>query len=85
MLLRIALFISLLALFYYYCQDGSSTSQRPVLEDVNMNNIQKNEVYPMFEYELIPETNSHADSTRYFVSTRGTDPEVTDQLFSAAQ
>lgn len=85
MLIRIALFITLLALFYYYCQDDSSTIQSPVLEDVNMNDIPKNEIYPMLEYELIPESITHMDSTRYFVSTRGTDSEVTDQLLSSAQ
>ena len=85
MLIRIALFITLLALFYYYCQNDSSTSQMPALEDVNMNDIPKNEIYPMLEYELIPESNTFLDSTSYFVSTRGTDSEVKEQLLSSAQ
>ena len=61
MLFRIALFISLVALFYYYCNnDGSSVNYR-VPNDINMIEVPK-EFYPTSIIKSTPEASIKIDS-----------------------
>jgi len=85
MLIRFALFLSLLALFYYYCKDETTTNQLREPVDLNMIDVPGQRLSPSFEYELVPEADWNSDSTSYFVSTRGTDSEITRRSLSSAQ
>ena len=69
MIFRIAFFISLVALFYYYCQDGGAENQRRESNDINMIEVPV-ESSPVMQNESGPEALINSDSSIYFFSTR---------------
>lgn len=64
MIIRLALFISLIAIFYYYCKDGSSLNQFREPNDINKIEVPV-EISPRFYYEPLQETTIQVDSS-YF-------------------
>lgn len=68
MITRLALFISLLALFYYYCKDDSGEIQR---QNNDINLIEPpTEMYPGIDREFSPETIINSDTSNHLISER---------------
>ena len=68
MIIRISLFLVLLASFYYYCQDGSSLSPSTSPNDMNMIEIPK-DFEPEMRSDLFLNARLDPDST-YFQNTQ---------------
>lgn len=85
MIIRIAFFISLLALFYYYCKDGDN-SINPYRETNDVNMIQvPDRINPAYNYDLIPEANWKTDTSNYLIYDQEANLEMTRQMLSSAQ
>jgi hypothetical protein len=81
MIFRIALFISLIALFYHYCKEDSSANRYREPNDINMIEVPL-ELGPTFKYESIPEASVEFDSS-IFVSSHHTNFYLTSGLLSS--
>lgn len=75
MILRLTLFISLLALFYFYCDEDGSINNYRETNDINMIETPVEQTATL-KYESIPEATLKIDSSYYFVSS----PFVISQL-----
>lgn len=64
MIIRLALFISLIAIFYYYCKDGSSLNQFREPNDINKIEVPV-EISPRFYYEPLQEEAIQIDSSHF--------------------
>ena len=64
MIVRLSLFLVLLASFYYYCQDGSSPSQLNSPNDMNMIEIPK-DFEPEFSHDVFFEAWLNKDSSEF--------------------
>ena len=62
MIIRLSIFLVLLASFYFYCQDGSSPSRLNSPNDMNMIEIPK-DFEPEFRNDLFLEAWLHTDSS----------------------
>ena len=67
MIIRVALFISLIALFYNYCNEDGLTNQQREPDDINMIEVPV-ELSPTYNYESIPEAAIQTDSSQYIMS-----------------
>ena len=67
MIIRVALFISLLALFYNYCNEGNSSSKLREPNDINRMEL-PSELSPIYNYDSSPETFISMDSSIYYSS-----------------
>ena len=81
MIIRFAFFISLVALFFYYCKDDSGDQFRQP-NDINLLEV-PNEIYPTFQYDTEPEKTMLLDSSIHFISVNQPYPASSDLLFSA--
>ena len=68
MIIRVALFISLVALFYSYCNEDGLSNQQREPDDINMIEVPV-ELNPTYNYESIPEAALQPDSSRYILTT----------------
>ena len=69
MILRVSLFISALALFYYYCKNDPE-AQNQIQKDTNLIESPK-EASPTNQYEFLPEESMKLDSSSNFISVSG--------------
>lgn len=81
MIFRVALFISLIAIFYYYCQDGGTSNQHRESNDINMIEVPV-ETNPAMQYESIPEAALNFDSIYYF-SAKHTESDLSSMFLSS--
>ena len=82
MMIRVALFISLVALFYYYCKEDNSAYYYSAPNEINKNEVPV-EISPSFQYELIPEATLKPDSSVYTISARSTHFDSASRLLSS--
>lgn len=82
MIFRFALFISLLSLFYYYCEEDSSTNYFREPNDINMIDVPV-EISPTLKYESIPETSIEYDSSVYSTPALPTNNKLTPRFLSS--
>jgi len=75
MIIRVALFISLLALFYNYCNEGNSSSKLRQPNDINMMEVPL-ELSPIYNYDSSPETSISIDSSIYYMSNNAKQLEI---------
>ena len=83
MIFRVALFISLLALFYYYCKESGTSNQHRESNDINMIEVPV-EANPTIQYESIPEAASYTDSSFYYFATQHTESDLSSIFLSSA-
>jgi hypothetical protein len=67
MIVRIALFITLLATFYYYCREDSNSNQFRGPNDINMIEVPK-ELSPVYFDPSVTAQNFSGDSSYLFPS-----------------
>lgn len=68
MIIRVAIFISLVALFYNYCNDENSYRNMRDANDINMMEV-PSELSPIYNYNSSPTAYTLKDSSIYFIST----------------
>lgn len=81
MIIRFVFFISLLALFFYYCKNDSGDQFRQP-NDINLMEV-PNEISPTFQYDTQPEKTMLLDSSIQFISANQPYPISSDLLFSS--
>ena len=81
MIFRVAFFISLIALFYYYCKEDSSANHYRESNDINMIEVPL-ELGPTFKYESIPKASNEFDSSLY-ISSHHTNFDLASGLLSS--
>lgn len=81
-MIRVALFISLVALFYYYCKEDNSASYNRAPNHINMIDVPE-EISPSSLYEYIPEASLKSDSSVYFILAPPTYFERSSKLSSS--
>lgn len=67
MIIRIALFLTLLAIFYFYCREDNTTHQFRGPNDVNMIDVPA-EIFPDNRNHTDPTTNIRGDSSLYWLT-----------------
>ena len=82
MMIRVALFISLVALFYYYCKEDNSANYYRAPNEINMIEVPV-EIRPSLQYELIPEATLKSDSSAYSLIVQPTYFESSSRLLSS--
>ena len=82
MMIRVALFISLVALFYYYCKEDDSANYYRTPNEINMNEVPV-EISPSLKYELMPQSTLNTDSSVYTISTRSAHFDSASGLLSS--
>jgi len=81
MITRIALFISLLALFYYYCKNDAETQIRQP-NDLNQIEV-PSEISPLFDFENLPEGSLSTDSSHHLISSQQLFKESSEIVLSS--
>lgn len=79
MILRLTLFISLLTLFYFYCNQNESVNNYRETNDINMIDTPP-EISPTLNYEAIPQASLIIDSTYYSVFLPNTDFQLSSKI-----
>ena len=82
MINRVALFISLVALFYYYCKEDNSANYYHAPNEINMNEVPV-EISPSLKYKLMPQSTLNPDSSVYAVSARSAHFDSASGLLSS--
>ena len=82
MIIRVSLFISLVALFYYYCKEDNSAYYYHAPNEINMNEVPV-EISPSLKYKLMPQSTLKPDSSVYAISARSTHFDSASGLLSS--
>lgn len=81
MITRIALFISLLALFYYYCKNDAETQIR---QPYDLNQIEvPAEISPLFDFDNSPERSLNTDTSNHLISSQELFKESSEIVLSS--